>query len=380
MIRIEFNNVFRMDIIRHWLNLMDITGWIPREQILGSEARSRVPPEFQPQHRDHANPPAFFLSIDKLLRKYHRTLKKEMMDTLVFKDDVVTVSEEERTNSAIQSNPILSKLHSFFKEIYPRLDFWNSWMLESQSGVETNLFRWRGRTKDHTLTSGLDDFPRAPYPSDVEAHVDLLSWMALSSRVLSQLSATIGNNDAANHNEKYHHLLQGLEQHWDSKRNLYSDIMNITNSNDKYSPHIGYVTMFPIMMGLIPDDSPRLLLLLEHIKDESQMWSSYGLRSLSKSDEYYQKGENYWRGPIWINMNYLFLSSLKLNYFQGPYEKEIRQTYSILRENLVRNVVDQFRVTGYLWEQYHEENGNGARSHPFTGWTALIVNIMSELY
>jgi len=27
-----------LDIIGHWLDLMNIDGWIPREQILGSEA------------------------------------------------------------------------------------------------------------------------------------------------------------------------------------------------------------------------------------------------------------------------------------------------------------------------------------------------------
>lgn len=46
------------------------------------------------------------------------------------------------------------------------------------------------------------------------------------------------------------------------------------------------------------------------ISDPAHLWSDYGLRSLSKSDEYYSQGENYWRGPIWINMNYLALSSL----------------------------------------------------------------------
>ena len=36
---------------------------ISREQILGAEAASRVPPEFLAQHRMHANPPALLLRI-----------------------------------------------------------------------------------------------------------------------------------------------------------------------------------------------------------------------------------------------------------------------------------------------------------------------------
>ena len=31
------------DVLAHWLDLINIEGWIPREQILGDEASSKVP-------------------------------------------------------------------------------------------------------------------------------------------------------------------------------------------------------------------------------------------------------------------------------------------------------------------------------------------------
>lgn len=46
------------------------------------------------------------------------------------------------------------------------------------------------------------------------------------------------------------------------------------------------------------------------VRDPDHLWSEFGIRSLSKQDEHYGKGENYWRGPIWIQMNYLALSAL----------------------------------------------------------------------
>lgn len=65
-----------------------------------------------------------------------------------------------------------------------------------------------------------------------------------------------------------------------------------------------------MMLGLIEHDSPTLKAALDLMYDPEHLWSPYGLRSLSRKDAYFSKGENYWRGPVWININYLVLASL----------------------------------------------------------------------
>ena len=57
------------DVLGHWLDLLNSDGWIPREQILGQEARSKVPNEFVIQHNTNANPPTLFLTFESLLNK-----------------------------------------------------------------------------------------------------------------------------------------------------------------------------------------------------------------------------------------------------------------------------------------------------------------------
>lgn len=51
--------------------------------------------------------------------------------------------------------------------------------------------------------------------------------------------------------------------------------------------------------------------------------------------------------------------------------------YSQLRKNLVENVFREWKKTGFAWEQYSPETGNGQRTQHFTGWTSMVVNIMS---
>jgi mannosyl-oligosaccharide glucosidase len=46
------------------------------------------------------------------------------------------------------------------------------------------------------------------------------------------------------------------------------------------------------------------------VANPDELWTDYGIRSLSKADELYGTEENYWRSPIWINMNYLLVERL----------------------------------------------------------------------
>ena len=58
----------------------------------------------------------------------------------------------------------------------------------------------------------------------------------------------------------------------------------------------------------------------------------------------------------------------------------IETLYNKLRVNVQRTVLGEYSRTGYFWEQYDDLTGAGIRGHPFTGWTALVVNIMAEKY
>lgn len=64
------------------------------------------------------------------------------------------------------------------------------------------------------------------------------------------------------------------------------------------------------MLGLLPPDSPHLESILVLLSSRDHLWSDYGIRSLSASHPLFGQGENYWRGPIWIQMNYMVLHSL----------------------------------------------------------------------
>jgi mannosyl-oligosaccharide glucosidase len=110
----QWDREISFDIMAHWFDLMNVEGWIPREQILGSEARARVPDEFVVQRNNQGNPPTFFLVLDAMFK--NRPVR-----------DISTL-ELEQLNG-----------------IWPYLVSWYNWFDTSLHGHEPGSYYWRGR-------------------------------------------------------------------------------------------------------------------------------------------------------------------------------------------------------------------------------------------
>ena len=50
---------------------------------------------------------------------------------------------------------------------------------------------------------------------------------------------------------------------------------------------VGYVSLFPFLLEMIEPQSEKLGKTLDQIRDRKHLWTSYGLRSLSKSSPFY---------------------------------------------------------------------------------------------
>lgn len=160
--------------------------------------------------------------------------------------------------------------------------------------------------------------------------------------------------------------------HWDDERGCYADIV-VHKDRIEHIRHTGYISIYPLLFALSPKH--RLDRLLDLIRLE--LSTPHGLRSLSQSSSYYMQGDQYWTGPIWVNINYLLLSALSSPQYSC---RNARHTYNHVRQAIISTVVSEWEQTGFLWEQYNDESGRGQRTFPFTGWTSLVVLIMAERY
>lgn len=306
-----------LEILKSWFNLMDEDGWIPREMILGEEARSKVPEEFQVQYPHFANPPTLFFIIDTYISK----LQKIANGSAASQKE--KLSQDESLGTAYLDNASVGL--DYLRQLYPLLRRQFEWFKRTQAGdiksydreaySSKEAYRWRGRTPRHVLTSGMDDYPRPQPPHPAELHVDLIAWVGLMAKSLINVGQTVGMSEDV---EEYKKVLDAIEHnlddlHWSETEGCYCDATIDDYEENQLVCHKGYVSLMPFLTGLLNADSPKLGKILDLIGDEDELWSPHGIRSLSKKSEHYGTDENYWRSPVWININYMAVTQLHVS-------------------------------------------------------------------
>ncbi|KAH8667006.1 glycoside hydrolase family 63 protein [Xylariales sp. PMI_506] len=380
---IEWDLDLAVSVLESWLSLMDEEGWIAREQILGPEARSKVPKEFQIQYPHYANPPTlsmlFPILISKLVKPHTYTGHPS-----------IYVSSEEAASTLLKKlYPLLSRHYQWFRRTQAG-DFQDKYP-RPHHAVRGEGYRWRGRTPQHTLTSGLDDYPRADPPHPSELHIDALAWVGASAKSLQQVAEYLGEAaDASMYARHLKDVKNNLDAlHWSPIDQAYCDATTEPSTNGeslvyKQVCHLGYISLFPLLLGLMDAKHPHLPLVLDLLSDPTRLWSPYGLRSLSAVDPNYGTGENYWRGAVWMNLNVLAVLRLRDLGTEGqdggglptPIQIRARFLAADLRERLVKTVYKSWETTGFIWEQYSDETGKGSHSRAFTGWTACVILLL----
>jgi mannosyl-oligosaccharide glucosidase len=114
-------------------------------------------------------------------------------------------------------------------------------------GKYEGTFYWHGRdnmtTRElnpKTLTSGLDDYPRASHPNDEERHVDLRCWMLLATNCIRSIAEFLKMDSALE--KDYYKMSNQLSDfgtlnkwHLDDKIGAYFDYGNHTEKVRHFS-------------------------------------------------------------------------------------------------------------------------------------------------
>ena len=366
LVNLRWNVPLFQRVIASWLQLQSSTGWIAREQIIGQEAQERAPPWAWPGLTTQMNPPILFYSIVQHVQLHPTEAVKWLLQSE--KETTEKVGEEESSVT-----------------LWSRLQRTYHWYLtQMQSKAAPQTFVWQGRSGDGALDSGLDDFPRFPHPSPLEANVDAQAWMAAVAQWMTILAGAV--NDSVRE-EQYAQDAQEIalllsKYFWSMEQGFYVDIRRKEETDSgamEYGHHVGFPGMLPLCLS-VERDPERIDSMLTRMLDEKDLLDPRsGLLSLSQKDAAYRQSGNYWRGNIWANVQYLCAAAM-----YHTYEKDYPKAGQLRREiesRFIQVAMENYgRDDGGIFETYHPVTGIGYNNLPFTGWTTLVSLMMSQQY
>jgi mannosyl-oligosaccharide glucosidase len=206
-------------------------GWVNRGlyRVLFSYADSttspQVPSEFQVQYPSYANPPTLPVAVTSFIARLKAQTESIVLTSqlgLGSTDFAPIEPLEQRLANMHLRDPELA--HSYLTEVYPALRRHYQWFRRTQRGQlkewsrkatsKVEAYRWRGRTEDHVLTSGLDDYPRARPPHPGELHLDLMSWMGYFAKTMAEVAEYLGEEEDL---EDYKRHEKGIVANLDGK-------------------------------------------------------------------------------------------------------------------------------------------------------------------
>lgn len=174
------------------------------------------------------------LALTKYIAKLKAQTDTNILDSqLGFNSDVQLKVTDDIADAHL-NNPDLAE--SYLRSIYPALRRHYLWFRRTQKGQlrewhrrprsKTEAYRWRGRTEEHVLTSGLDDYPRAKPPHSGELHVDLMSWVGFFARTMGEVAEYLDEADDLKEYRKHERgVLANLDElHWSEQDKAYCDV------------------------------------------------------------------------------------------------------------------------------------------------------------
>jgi glycogen debranching enzyme len=237
----------------------------------------------------------------------------------------------------------------FLDEVYEPIVRWNNWWFQQNDIDGNGLCEYQ-----HPFSSGLDDSPLWDDGMPVEAP-DLNTYLYLQQESLAKIARVLGNEqDAEMWGGRARAIARRLlELTWDAESGFFWARRNGSRVNVR-TPF----NLFPLITGQMPPEiSDRLV---AHLTDERQFWSRYPVPSVAMDDPKYNPLKM-WRGPTWVNVNYLLIEGLQ------------RSGYADLAHELRQRTLDLINSRDDIYEYYHPVNGeNPPSAASMFGWSSSV--------
>jgi putative isomerase len=237
----------------------------------------------------------------------------------------------------------------FLNEVYEPVVRWNQWWFEHNDTNGDGICEYL-----HPYSSGLDDSPLWDDGMPVEAP-DLNTYLCIQQQNLGKIAAVIGEDeDAKMWARRADDLTRSMiEFLWDDQAGVFWARWNGQRVN-VLTPF----NLFPLLTGRMPAEIASRL--VARLTDKTQFWPRYPVPSVALNDPKYNPNEM-WRGPTWVNINYLIIEGLQ------------KAGYPEIARELRHQTLELISGQQDIYEYYHPESGmNPPKAAAIFGWSSAV--------
>ena len=291
----------------------------------------------------------------------HRHLNTELAESLI-----LALFDVQRDDGFI---PHMAKPYEISSVTQPPVIAWGAYLVYEKSGNRTfleavlkhnkefllwcsknrrksakELYSWHTNPElnNRCDESGMDNSPRFDTSSDLFA-IDFSCYMANEARFMKKIAIELGDKENSEFFDKWYKKIKADINNtlWCEDDGFYYDYDIPNHCLNKIH---SVASFLPVFAGVC--DERQCKRIVAHLENPEEFGTEFPIPSISATDKTF--GSDMWRGPVWINYNYMISKGLT-EYGYHPLSQKI--------ESKTLNVINEwYNRTGTVYEFYDSEN------------------------